>query len=57
MDTTSDQTSNPNDSTRNMASQKCRLRTYDSERSALKYWMNRLQRLCAGPADMEAIRE
>ncbi|KRZ65615.1 hypothetical protein T10_12492 [Trichinella papuae] len=57
MDTTSDQTSNPNDSSRNMASQKSRIKTYDTERSALKYWMNRLQRLCAGPADLEAIRE
>ncbi|XP_003378059.1 hypothetical protein Tsp_02261 [Trichinella spiralis] len=47
MDTTSDQTSSPDDSSRNMTSQKSRIRTYDSEGSALNYWMDRLQGLCA----------
>ncbi|KRZ98067.1 hypothetical protein T08_597 [Trichinella sp. T8] len=57
LDTTSDQTSSPDDSSRNMTSQKSRIRTYDSEGSALNYWMDRLQGLCAGPTDIEAIRE
>ncbi|KRY22359.1 hypothetical protein T12_8276 [Trichinella patagoniensis] len=57
MDTTSDQTSSPDDSSRNMTSQKSRIRTYDSDGSALNYWMDRLQGLCAEPTDIEAIRE
>ncbi|KRZ50239.1 hypothetical protein T02_7055 [Trichinella nativa] len=57
LDTTSDQTSFPDDSSRNMTSQKSRIRTYDFEGSALNYWMDRLEGLCAGPTDIEAIRE
>ncbi|KRY47867.1 hypothetical protein T03_13929 [Trichinella britovi] len=56
-DTTSDRTSSTNDSTRNMISPRSRTRTYDAEGSALKYWIDRLQGLCAGPTDIEAIRE
>ncbi|KRX68924.1 hypothetical protein T09_12975 [Trichinella sp. T9] len=57
LDTTSDQTSSPDDLSRNMTSQKSRIRAYDSEGSALNYWMDRLEGLCAGPTDIEAIRE
>ncbi|KRX57147.1 hypothetical protein T09_10010 [Trichinella sp. T9] len=56
-DTTSDRTSSTNDSTRNMTSPRSRTRTYDAEGSVLKYWIDRLQGLCAGPTDIEAIRE
>ncbi|KRY85398.1 hypothetical protein T4B_1638 [Trichinella pseudospiralis] len=56
-DTTSDQTSSTNDSSRNMTSPKSRIGTYDAKGSALKYWMDRLQGVCAGPTDIEDIRE
>ncbi|KRX20057.1 hypothetical protein T07_12726 [Trichinella nelsoni] len=40
-----------------MTCQRSRMRTYDSKESALKYSMVWLQGLCAGPTDIEAIRE
>ncbi|XP_003369339.1 aspartyl/glutamyl-tRNA(Asn/Gln) amidotransferase subunit C, partial [Trichinella spiralis] len=40
-----------------MTSPRSQTRAYDAEGSALKYWMNRLQRLCTGRTDLEAIRE
>ncbi|KRZ58658.1 hypothetical protein T02_1348 [Trichinella nativa] len=54
-DTTSDRTSSTNDSSRTMTSQRSRTRTYDSEGSALKYWIDQLQELCTGPTYVEAI--
>ncbi|KRZ53703.1 hypothetical protein T02_8589 [Trichinella nativa] len=57
MDTPSDQTSTQNDSTSSLTSQKRQVVTYDSERMALSYWMDRLQKLCARATNMEAIRE
>ncbi|KRY52388.1 hypothetical protein T03_6062 [Trichinella britovi] len=57
MDTPSDQTSIQNDSTSSLTSQKRQVVTYDSERMALSYWMDRLQKLCARATNMEAIRE
>ncbi|KRX27620.1 hypothetical protein T07_13753 [Trichinella nelsoni] len=57
MDTPSDQTSTPNDSTSSLTSQKSQIVTYDSQRMALMYWMDRLQKLCARATDMKAIRE
>ncbi|XP_003366689.1 conserved hypothetical protein, partial [Trichinella spiralis] len=40
-----------------MASPRSRTRAYDAEGSALQYWIDRLQRLCAGRTDVEAMRE
>ncbi|XP_003368895.1 conserved hypothetical protein, partial [Trichinella spiralis] len=56
-DTTSDRTSSTNDSTGNVTTPRSRTRAYDAEGSALKYWIDRLQGLCAGRTDIEAIRE
>ncbi|KRX59200.1 hypothetical protein T09_12309 [Trichinella sp. T9] len=57
MDPTSDQISSTNDSSRTMTSQRSRTRTYDSEGTALKYWIDQLQELCTGPTDIEAIHQ
>ncbi|KRZ49901.1 hypothetical protein T02_12878 [Trichinella nativa] len=57
MDPTSDQISSTNDSSRTMTSQRSRSRTYDSEGTALKYWIDQLQELCIGPTEIEAIRQ
>ncbi|KRY36454.1 hypothetical protein T01_13629 [Trichinella spiralis] len=56
-DTTSNQTLPTNNPTGNMASPRSRTRAYDAEGSALQYWIDRLQRLCAGRTDVEAMRE
>ncbi|KRX79184.1 hypothetical protein T06_10017 [Trichinella sp. T6] len=57
MDPTSDQISSTNDSSRTMTSQRSQTRTYDSQGTALKYWIDQLQELCTGPTDIEAIRQ
>ncbi|XP_003370341.1 conserved hypothetical protein, partial [Trichinella spiralis] len=56
-DTTSEGTSSTNFDRRKPPSPRSQTRAYDAEGSALKYWMNRLQRLCTGRTDLEAIRE
>ncbi|KRX72384.1 hypothetical protein T06_11944 [Trichinella sp. T6] len=40
-----------------MTSQRSQTRAYDTERSALQYWIDQLQELCTGPTDIEAIRQ
>ncbi|XP_003373839.1 Tas retrotransposon peptidase A16 family protein, partial [Trichinella spiralis] len=56
-DTINNRTSPTNNPTGNMASPRSRTRAYDAEGSALQYWIDRLQRLCAGRTDVEAMRE